>query len=204
MTDQVQQVKAALLEAQAGLADLISNEATLSEVANAANLMIDSLTKGGKVMSCGNGGSLCDAMHFAEELSGRFRKDRPAIGAMALADPSHMSCVGNDYGYEYVFSRFLEAVGREGDVLLVITTSGTSKNVLKAAKAAKERGIRVVALTGKPASPICELADVAVVTPAGRFADRVQELHIKVIHILIELIEAGLAERSQSKERTNA
>lgn len=167
MKDQIQQVKAALEEARSGLNNLIANEEALERVAQAANLMIASLKNGGKVMSCGNGGSLCDAMHFAEELSGRFRQDRPAIAAMSLADPSHMSCVANDYGYEYVFSRFLEAVGKEGDVLLAITTSGTSKNVVKAAQAAKARGVRVVALTGKSDTPICELADVAIVTPAG-------------------------------------
>lgn len=204
MKDQIQQVKAALEEARSGLNNLIANEEALERVAQAANLMIASLKNGGKVMSCGNGGSLCDAMHFAEELSGRFRQDRPAIAAMSLADPSHMSCVANDYGYEYVFSRFLEAVGKEGDVLLAITTSGTSKNVVKAAQAAKARGVRVVALTGKSDTPICELADVAIVTPAGRFADRVQELHIKLIHIMIELIEAGLAESTESKEKENA
>lgn len=204
MKDQIQQVKAALEEARSGLNNLIANEKALGSVAQAANLMIASLKNGGKVMSCGNGGSLCDAMHFAEELSGRFRKDRPAIAAMSLADPSHMSCVANDFGYEYVFSRFLEAVGRKGDVLLAITTSGTSKNVVKAAEAAKERGVHVVALTGKSDTPICELADVAIVTPAGRFADRVQELHIKLIHIMIELIEAGLAEPTESKEKENA
>ncbi len=148
MKDQIQQVKAALEEARSGLNNLIANEEALERVAQAANLMIASLKNGGKVMSCGNGGSLCDAMHFAEELSGRFRQDRPAIAAMSLADPSHMSCVANDFGYEYVFSRFLEAVGKEGDVLLAITTSGTSKNVVKAAQAAKARGVRVVALTG--------------------------------------------------------
>lgn len=204
MKDQIQQVKAALEEARSGLNNLIANEEALERVAQAANLMIASLKNGGKVMSCGNGGSLCDAMHFAEELSGRFRQDRPAIAAMSLADPSHMSCVANDFGYEYVFSRFLEAVGKEGDVLLAITTSGTSKNVVKAAQAAKARGVRVVALTGKRGTPICELADVAIVTPAGRFADRVQELHIKLIHIMIELIEAGLAESTESKEKENA
>lgn len=204
MKDQIQQVKAALEEARSGLNNLIANEEALERVAQAANLMIASLKNGGKVMSCGNGGSLCDAMHFAEELSGRFRKDRPAIAAMSLADPSHMSCVANDFGYEYVFSRFLEAVGREGDVLLAITTSGTSKNVVKATEAAKTRGVRVVALTGKSGTPICELADVSIVTPAGRFADRVQELHIKLIHIMIELIEAGLAESTESKEKENA
>lgn len=200
MTNQVQQIRAALEEAREGLESLITNEQMLGKVAEAANLMISSLKQDGKVMSCGNGGSLCDAMHFAEELSGRFRKDRPALAAMSLADPSHMSCVGNDYGYDCVFSRFVEAIGKKGDVLLAITTSGTSKNVVKAAQAAKAKGIKVVALTGKPDTPICELADVAVITPAGRFADRVQELHIKVIHILIELIEAAMAEQNKTKE----
>lgn len=200
MTDKVQTVRAALQEARSGLENLLSNEEMLGKVVKAADLMVASMQQGGKVMSCGNGGSLCDAMHFAEELSGRFRQDRPAYAAMSLADPSHMSCVSNDYGYEDAFSRFVEGIGREGDVLLGITTSGTSKNVVKAAQAAKAKGIKVVALTGKPNTPICELADVAIITPAGRFADRVQELHIKVIHILIELIEAGMAEPNPSKE----
>lgn len=200
MIAQVQQVRAALEEAKEGLNNLLGNEEMLQKVADAANVMIGSLKADGKIMSCGNGGSLCDAMHFAEELSGRFRKDRPAYAAMSLADPSHMSCVGNDYGYDSVFSRFVEAIGKNGDVLLAISTSGTSKNVLKAAKAAKEKGIRVVALTGKSGTPIAELADIAIITPAGRFADRVQELHIKVIHILIELIEAGMAQSDSLKE----
>ena len=193
-------IKNSFLEAQQVLEAFISDEKNLGQVKNAGDLLVDMFRQGGKVFSCGNGGSLCDAMHFAEELSGRFRQDRPAYAAMSLADPSHMSCVSNDYGYEDVFSRFVEGIGREGDVLLGITTSGTSKNVVKAAQAAKAKGIKVVALTGKPNTPICELADVAIITPAGRFADRVQELHIKVIHILIELIEAGMAEPNPSKE----
>ena len=119
---------------------------------------------------------------------------------MSLADPSHMSCVANDYGYEYVFSRFVEGVGREGDVLLGITTSGTSKNIVKATQAAKSERNQSCCSHRQTEYPICELADVAIVTPAGRFADRVQELHIKVIHILIELIEAGMAEPNPSKE----
>lgn len=149
MTDKVQTVRAALQEARSGLENLLSNEEMLGKVVKAADLMVASMQQGGKVMSCGNGGSLCDAMHFAEELSGRFRQDRPAYAAMSLADPSHMSCVSNDYGYEDVFSRFVEGIGREGDVLLGITTSGTSKNVVKAAQAAKAKGIKVVALTGQ-------------------------------------------------------
>ena len=131
-------------------------------------------------------------MHFAEEMTGRYRQDRKPYRAAAISDVSHMACVGNDYGYEHVFSRWIEAMGTDKDVLIAITTSGTSKNIVAAAKAAKTKGVTVVALTGKSGSPITELADIAVVTPAGRWADRVQELHIKVIHILIELIEREL------------
>ena len=143
-------------------------------------------------MSCGNGGSLCDAMHFAEEMTGRYRQNRRPYRAQAIADASHLACVANDFGYEDVFSRWVEAFGKPGDVLLAITTSGTSKNVVKAARTARERGVKVIALTGKAGSEITKLADIAVVTPGGAWADRVQELHIKVIHILIELVEREL------------
>ena len=143
-------------------------------------------------MSCGNGGRLCDAMHFAEEMTGRYRSNRRRYAALAISDASHMACVGNDYGYEEVFSRYVEAHGRKGDVLLAITTSGTSRNIVKAAEVARRKGVKVVALTGRDETPITELADVSIVTPAGRWADRVQELHIKCIHILIELIERRL------------
>ncbi len=193
MTNQLQTVQATLQEAEDALDRLLHNKEALENIVKAANLMIASLKSGGKILSCGNGGSLCDAMHFAEELSGRYRLDREPIGAISMADPSHMSCVGNDYGYEEVFARYLKAVGRPGDVLLAITTSGTSKNVLKAAEAAKQMGIKIVGLTGKPNTPLDAIADVAIVTPAGKFADRVQELHIKIIHILIDLIEQGVA-----------
>lgn len=185
-------VLAALNDARDALDALISNEKTLDAVVAAANLMADAVEGDGKVMSCGNGGSLCDAMHFAEEMTGRYRSDRRPYAALAISDVSHMACVGNDYGYEDVFSRYVEAHGRRGDVLLAITTSGTSRNVLKAAEVARRKGVKVVTLTGRDATPVTELADVAIVTPAGRWADRVQELHIKCIHILIELIERRL------------
>ncbi len=188
----VDHVKAALTDAQNALAALIENEAMLETIAQAAHAIAQSQRQGGAVYSCGNGGSLCDAMHFAEEMTGRYRQDRKPYRAAAISDVSHMACVGNDYGYEHVFSRWIEAMGTDKDVLIAITTSGTSKNIVAAAKAAKAKGVTVVALTGKSSSPITELADIAVVTPAGRWADRVQELHIKVIHILIELIEREL------------
>ena len=188
----VDHVKSALTDAQSALAALIENEATLESIAQAAHAIAESQRQGGAVYSCGNGGSLCDAMHFAEEMTGRYRQNRKPYRAAAISDVSHMACVGNDYGYEHVFSRWFEAMGTEKYVLGAITTSGTSKNIVAAAKAAKAKGMTVVALTGKAGSPITDEADIAVVTPAGRWADRVQELHIKVIHILIELIEREL------------
>ena len=182
-------VRASLKEAQEGLTRLIADEGKMLNIAEAAQLMADAVRGGGRLFSCGNGGSMCDAMHFAEELTGRFRGDRPAIAATAISDPSHLSCVANDYGYEYVFSRYLEAHGRKGDVLLAISTSGSSKNVVRAVDAARTRGMTIVALTGKDICPLGSLADIHIPTPAGKWADRVQELHIKVIHILIQLIE---------------
>ena len=185
-------VLAALNDARDALDALISNEKTIEAVVAAAGLMADAVEGDGKVMSCGNGGSLCDAMHFAEEMTGRYRSNRRPYAALAISDASHMACVGNDYGYEEVFSRYVEAHGRKGDVLLAITTSGTSRNIVKAAEVARRKSVKVVALTGRDETPITELADVSIVTPAGRWADRVQELHIKCIHILIELIERRL------------
>lgn len=185
-------VLAALNDARDALDALISNEKTIEAVVAAAGLMADAVEGDGKVMSCGNGGSLCDAMHFAEEMTGRYRSNRRPYAALAISDASHMACVCNDYGYEEVFSRYVEAHGRKGDVLLAITTSGTSRNIVKAAEVARRKGVKVVALTGRDETPITELADVSIVTPAGRWADRVQELHIKCIHILIELIERRL------------
>lgn len=185
-------VLAALNDARDALDALISNEKTIEAVVAAAGLMADAVEGDGKVMSCGNGGSLCDAMHFAEEMTGRYRSNRRPYAALAISDASHMACVGNDYGYEEVFSRYVEAHGRKGDVLLAITTSGTSRNIVKAAEVARRKGVKVVALTGRDETPITELADVSIVTPVGRWADRVQELHIKCIHILIELIERRL------------
>lgn len=179
-----------LKQSKQALENLLASPAALANIAAAAELMGRSLDNGGRVFSCGNGGSMCDAMHFAEELSGRYRDDRKALSAVSISDPSHISCVGNDYGYDFIFSRYLEAHARAGDVLLGISTSGKSGNVIKAAEYAKANGIHVVTLTGKPDSVLGKLANVDVMTPGtSGYADRVQELHIKVIHILIELIE---------------
>ena len=162
------------------------------KIQQAGEILVKSFTQQGKVLSCGNGGSLCDAMHFAEELTGRFRDDRPPIGAIAIADVSHISCVSNDYGYEDVFSRYVQAVGQKGDVLLAISTSGNSKNVIKAIKAAQEKGMKVIGLTGKDGGAMAELCDVEIRAPKTTYADRAQEIHIKVIHSLIDFVENNL------------
>ena len=182
-------IRAELTEARTVLERFLANPITLLRIASAAEIMATSLRNGGKILTCGNGGSLCDAQHFAEELSGRYRNDRRALAAIALTDASHMTCVGNDYGFEFVFSRFVEALGRPGDVLLAISTSGNSPNVLRAAEAAKAAGMTVVALTGKDGGQLANISDVEIRAPHFGYADRIQEIHIKVIHILILLIE---------------
>ena len=175
------------------LANFVANDENLKKIQQAAVLIADSFKQGGKVLSCGNGGSHCDAMHFAEELTGRFRDNRPSYPAIAISDVSHISCVGNDYGFDYIFSRYIEGVGQKGDVLLGISTSGNSANVLKAIEAAKQKGMKIITLTGKDGGKMNGLADVDIRVPHFGYADRVQEIHIKVIHILILLIEKEMA-----------
>lgn len=182
-------IHAELSEARAVLDQFLADPANLARIAEAAEIFAHSLRNGGKALTCGNGGSLCDAQHFAEELSGRYRRDRRALAAIALTEASHMTCVANDYGFEFVFSRFVQALGRPDDVLLAISTSGNSPNILRAAEAAKEAGMRVVSLTGKDGGKLASLSDVEIRVPHFGFADRIQEVHIKVIHILILLIE---------------
>ena len=185
-------VKASLREAQMALEALIADQASQQKIAVAAGLLGDALEQRGRIFSCGNGGSMCDAMHFAEELTGRYRLDRAPLAAVAISDVSHMSCVSNDLSYEEVFSRYLQAHGRSGDCLVAMTTSGTSKNVIRAVHTARQLGMRVVLLSGRVNAELEALCDVYLCTPGGKFADRVQELHIKVLHILIELIERRL------------
>ncbi|MEE8729706.1 MAG: D-sedoheptulose 7-phosphate isomerase [Rahnella inusitata] len=186
-------IRTELNEAAETLNKFISDPANIESIQRAAVLLADSFKAGGKVISCGNGGSHCDAMHFAEELTGRYRENRPGYPAIAISDVSHISCVGNDFGYEYIFSRYLEAVGQKGDVLLGISTSGNSGNVIKAIEAARAKGMKVITLTGKDGGKMAGSADVEIRIPHFGFADRVQEIHIKVIHILILLIEKEMA-----------
>lgn len=185
-------ILAELEEARQTLTNFIADADNIASIEEAANAMADAVQSGGKLLACGNGGSMCDAMHFAEELTGRYRDNRKALPAIAISDASHMSCVGNDYGYDAVFSRYIEALGNPGDVLLAISTSGNSANVIKAAKAAKAKGMKVVGLTGKDGGRLASLCDAEIRVPHFGYADRVQEIHIKVIHILILLLEKKL------------
>ena len=179
-------------EAQQVLEAFITNNENFIHLEKAGKIMVDALKSGKKILSCGNGGSLCDAMHFAEELSGRFRENRLAIPAIAIADASHITCVANDYGFEHIFSRYVECLGNEGDVLLAISTSGNSVNVVNATKAALQKGMKVVALTGKDGGALASLANVEIRAPKSPYSDRVQEIHIKCIHSLINYIEVNL------------
>lgn len=183
-----------LREAESVLHSFINDKNHLLQIESAAQLMIKSLGNKNKIISCGNGGSMSDAMHFAEELSGRFRENRKPLAAIAISDPSHISCVGNDYGFEYIFSRYIDSIGKAGDVLFAISTSGNSENILKAVESAKIKKMKVVALSGKNGGKLKDLADISIIVPHLGYSDRIQEMHIKIIHILILLIENDLIE----------
>ena len=181
-----------LQESQQVLADFLGNPEKIEAIEKAADVLVDALKKGNKILSCGNGGSHCDAMHFAEELSGRYRENRPALAAMAISDPSHISCVSNDFGYNYIFSRFIEGLGNKGDILVGISTSGNSANIIEAVKAAQLKGMEVILLTGKDGGKLAGYGCHEIRVDHFGYADRIQEIHIKVIHILIQLIESKL------------
>jgi len=170
----------------------MADENAVEAISSAAGIIIEALSGGNKIISCGNGGSMCDATHFAEELTGRYRGDRVSLPAIAINDSAYLSCTANDYSFSGVFSRYVEGVGRSGDVLLAISTSGTSDNVVRAAETAKLKGMKVVALTGPAGNRLASIADVAVCAPSAPHSDRIQEIHIQVIHILIHAIEQGL------------
>jgi D-sedoheptulose 7-phosphate isomerase len=182
-------IRGAFEEAAATLRAFLEDPETLANVARFADLAHETLARGGLLMSCGNGGSLCDAMHFAEEWTGRFRGDRAALAAVAFADASQLTCIANDFGYDQVFARQVEALGKPGDLLVALSTSGNSPNVVRAAEAARARDVRIVGLLGKGGGALRELVDVPIVVPLATTSDRIQEVHIKVLHIVIEAVE---------------
>ena len=185
------EIKKQFEEAQLILSQFQNTE-NFEKIETAIEMMCTALKAGNKIISCGNGGSMCDAMHFAEELSGRFRTNRRGLAAVSISDPSHISCVANDFGYDFVFSRYIEALGQSGDVLLGISTSGSSKNVILAVEEAKKKGMKTLVLTGKDGGKLADLADLEIRAPYSEFADRAQEIHIKIIHNFILGIELNL------------
>lgn len=180
-----------LIQAKEVLEKFTQNKSNISLIEQAANALADCLGNGGTIMSCGNGGSMCDSMHFVEELTGRFRKDRRALKAISMGDPSHITCVANDFGYEHIFSRNVEAWGSAGDCLLAISTSGNSQNVIKAAELAKSKKMVVIGLLGKSGGKLKDLSDFPIIVESD-VTERIQEIHIKIIHAFIEGIERQL------------
>lgn len=168
----------------------VNNPETAAAIEKAARLIAESIKAGGKVLTCGNGGSLCDATHFAEELTGRFRDSRGPLPAMALNDPAHITCTTNDYSFEEIFARYVDALGRPGDILCGFSTSGTSANVVKAARKAREKGMKVIGFTKAGETPLAGLSDALIAVPHSGYSDRIQEMHITAVHIIIEAVEA--------------
>lgn len=184
-------IRQSLLEAQKTLNTFVDNEQNQKQIEEAINLFASAFKQGGRVFSCGNGGSMCDSLHFAEELTGRYRKDRAPLPATGISEAGHITCIANDFGFDYIFSRYVDAWGQKGDVLLAISTSGNSTNVIKAVEVAKSKGMKVVALLGKDGGKLKSMVDVPLVVDSP-ITDRIQEVHIKCIHIFIEGIERQL------------
>ncbi len=187
-----QQILTELQEASALLNIFINEPKNISLIEDAVNLMVAALKDQKKIISCGNGGSMSDAMHFAEELTGRYRDDRQPWPAIAISDPAYITCTANDYGFDSVFSRYIDGVGVSGDILLAISTSGNSANVLKAVQCARKKQMKIIALTGKNGGQLSEMADIEIRAPYSKYSDRAQEIHIKIIHLLVQGIEHSM------------
>lgn len=192
-------VRASFEEARATLDAFMADKAALPAVQRFVQLAAQTLKQNGLLMSCGNGGSMCDAMHFAEEWTGRFRKDRAALPAIAFSDASQLTCIANDFGFDEIFARSVEAYGKKGDLLVAISTSGNSPNILRAIEVAKQRGITTVGLLGKGGGKARDLVDVPIIVPLAQTSDRIQEVHIKVLHIVIEAVERELFPKNYAK-----
>lgn len=167
----------------------LTTPASLSFIEQASLLVAECFRKGNKLLIAGNGGSLCDAAHFAEELTGQFRKARPALPAIALSEPGHLTCVGNDFGFDQVFSRYVEALGKPGDIFVGLTTSGNSANIINAFDVAKKKGLGTIAFLGKTGGKLKGVADLELIIEGFQTSDRIQEAHMTAIHVLIEMIE---------------
>ena len=186
--DILHSIRGALLDAQDVLNRFIQNPDNIAVIAETAALMQDVFEQQGRIFTCGNGGSLCDAIHFAEECTGKFRDNRKPLPVIALSDAGHITCTANDFGFTEIFARPLLALGHPGDLLVALSTSGNSENVVRAAETAKSRQMYVFGLIGKDGGLLKHYCDSYLIAP-GDTADRIQEIHIKVLHILIEQVE---------------
>lgn len=172
--------------------DTLRNDApVLNAAGRAAERLVSTLQTRGKLLICGNGGSLCDAAHFAEELTGRFRADRRPLAALACADAGHITCTANDYGFDHVFARWVQALARPGDCVILLSTSGNSQNILLAAHAARASRATSIAMLGKAGGKLAGVCDLELIVP-GETSDRIQELHMLLLHWFVEAIEKGL------------
>lgn len=179
----------ALKESKNGIDKILKNDILIKDVQKASELIVKTISNESRIFSCGNGGSMCDAMHFAEELSGRFRENRRGLPAISISDPSYITCVANDFGFENIFSRFMEANSKKGDLLFAISTSGRSKNILKVCEYCSNNNINVITLTGKENSEVSNYSVIDICTPNGTYSDRIQELHTLTMHIIVEMVE---------------
>lgn len=173
-------------------AKLLETEEVVEFIDSVSTQIADAFLRGNKVMVAGNGGSLCDAMHFAEEFTGFYRKKRNPLPAMALSDPGLMSCVSNDAGFEYVYSRQVQALGKAGDIFVSLTTSGNSKNLVEAVRSAHENGMTTVAFLGKTGGTLRGVCHYEWIVEGFPYSDRIQEAHMAAIHIIIEMVEKKL------------
>ena len=183
-----EKIQSALLDAVSAI-EFLQRKENVAFIENCALKIAACFERGGKLLIAGNGGSLCDAMHFAEELSGLYREKRPAMAAIALSDPGHMSCVANDLGYDKVFSRAVEAFGKPEDIFIGLTTSGNSPNIIEAVRASKEKSMQTIAFLGKSGGVLKGMCDLEIIVDGFRYSDRVQEAHMTAIHIIIEMVE---------------
>ncbi|MEM9372242.1 MAG: SIS domain-containing protein [Planctomycetota bacterium] len=191
MEDRNDTIRAEFAEAARVAGLLTEDREAAARVVRVADLIAERLGKGGKILAIGNGGSCADAVHFCEELTGRYRADRPSIGAVACSDAGHITCTGNDYGFDRIFARWIEGLGRPGDVLIALSTSGNSANVVQGVEAARARGLAVVLLLGKKGGKLAEAGDETWIVP-GATADRIQELHMLILHSLVGAIERSM------------
>lgn len=188
----INNIKFHFTEANKILKEFMAKEENYNKIYTAGNYLLAALLSDHKIIACGNGGSMCDAMHFAQDFTGRFRESRNPLPAICISDPAYLSCVATDFGWNKSFSRFVKGFGNEGDILLAISTSGNSVNVVKAAETAKKKKMIVIGLTGKDGGQLAQFCDIEIRAPHTEYADRVQEIHIKVIHALIDFVELNL------------